>query len=136
MRRIKWTIPPLKGWPPSCLACGADVGIVWFFICRAVVFGRTCRLCFSARGRVLAMHLLVGWIHFLRRVCSAKVGLVLIERGHALGLVGFVQAEEGDVDDFVFERASVLTFYTFQQRTAVEATTACGYQPALGAALC
>jgi hypothetical protein len=34
------------------------------------------------------------------------------------------------------EQASVLTFYTFQQRSAVEATTACGYQPALGAALC
>ena len=34
------------------------------------------------------------------------------------------------------KQASVLTFYTFQQRTAAEATTACGYQPALGAALC
>jgi hypothetical protein len=33
------------------------------------------------------------------------------------------------------EQASALTFYTFQQRTAVEAATACGYQPALGASL-
>jgi hypothetical protein len=33
------------------------------------------------------------------------------------------------------EQASILTFDTFQQRTAVKATTACGYQPALGAAL-
>jgi hypothetical protein len=34
-----------------------------------------------------------------------------------------------------YQQASVLTFYTFQQRTAVEATTVCGYQPALGASL-
>jgi hypothetical protein len=79
----------------------------------------------------------VRWLDsFLEEGLPGKVAPASIERGHALGLVGFVQAEEGGVDDFVFERASVLTFYTFQQRTAVEATTACGYQPALGASLC
>jgi hypothetical protein len=42
---------------------------------------------------------------------------------------------EQKVRILALEQASVLTFYTFQQRTAVEATTVCGYQPALGAFL-
>jgi hypothetical protein len=33
--------------------CVANVSIVWFFICRAVVSGRTCCLCFSVGGRPL-----------------------------------------------------------------------------------